>query len=120
MLDGGRDNVEFSGRPAVRFQAEDGEIVAFGRAAREYHLTSRGADHGCHLLSGLLDSSAGAASVFVSAAAGVAEAGFEMTQENLADARVEGRCGGAIEINRSITSLHAGFECYYRSSVVMA
>src|SRR5207245_5286786 len=104
---------QFPGRTAVRLQAEDGEIVAFCRAAREDHLTSRRADHGCHLLSGLLHSGPGAASVFVSAAAGVAEAGFEVTEENLAAARVEGRCGGAIEINRSITSLHAGFECYY-------
>jgi hypothetical protein len=120
MLNGRRDNVRFSGRTAVRLQAKDGEIVAFRRAAREDHLTARGVDNRCYLLSGLLHSGAGTASVFVSAAAGVAEAGFQMAQENFADARVEGRCGGAIEIHRSITSLHAGFECYYRSSVVMA
>src|SRR5690242_12848553 len=108
MLDGRRDHVQFPGRPAVRLQTEDGEIVAFRRAAGEDRLTSRGADHGCHLLSGLLHGGAGAASVFVSAAAGVAETGFEVTQEHFTDARVEGGCSGAIEIDRSIASLHAG------------
>src|SRR5258708_39609365 len=120
MLDGRRDNVQFPGRTAAGLRAEDGEIVAFRRAAGEDRFTSRGVDNGCYLMSGLLHSGPGAASVFVSGAAGVAEACFQVTQENFADARVEGRCGGAIEIDRSITSLHAGFECYYRSSVVMA
>src|SRR5437870_1759140 len=106
VLDGSRDNVPFASRLAMRFESKNGQIVAFRGAAGKDHLAARGVDDGGYLLTGLFDGGAGAAAILVRADAGVAEGGFEMAQEDFADARIERRRRGAVEINGSIALFH--------------
>jgi lipoate-protein ligase A len=94
-------------RTPPRLQAKKGEIVTFGGATREDDLSARRAGNGGDLLARLLDNRTGAASEIVRAAAGIAEAGFKMMKENFADARVDRRCGRAVEIYGSFAPFHA-------------
>ena len=79
--------------------AEDGEVVALGRAAREDDVAARGADDGRDLLSGLFDGAARALTILVGPAAGVAEILVEIAQHHLPHARVERGGRGAVEID---------------------
>ena len=88
-------------------QAENREVVAFGRAAREDHVAARAADDRGDPIARLFDGGPGAPAELVRAAAGVAEVVVEVAQHLGADPRIERRRRGAIEIDGHRRHHHA-------------
>src|SRR6266849_8657658 len=80
-------------------QAEDGEVVAFGRAAGEDDLAPGRFDDCRHFCARGFDRAFGAATPFVSPATGVAEVFVQKAQDFLANTRFDGSRRSAIEID---------------------
>ena len=100
MLDGGGHDV--TPLPGGRRQTEDREVVALGRAAREDHVAASAVDDRGDLVAGALDGRPRPAAPLMGAAAGVAEVVVQEPHDLGADPRVEGRRGGAIEVDRHL------------------
>src|SRR6266849_3404018 len=78
-------------------QAEDGEVVAFGRATGEDHLAPRRVDDSRYLCARGFDGAFRPTAPVVSPATGIAEVFIEKAQHFLPNARVDGSSRGAIE-----------------------
>jgi hypothetical protein len=85
---------------AVITQAQQGEVIALGRPAREDYFLSLCADYGRHLIAGLLHRHLGPTAVFVSAAARVAKLFAEVVKQHRLHGGFERRGRVAIEVNR--------------------
>jgi lipoate-protein ligase A len=107
VLDRGRHNVNLPLGATVGFEAQDGQVVALSRAAGEDNFAARSSCHLRDLLPGVFHRGAGAPAIIMGPAACVPEAGFQMPQEDIPDAWIDRRGGCAVEIDGSVTSLHA-------------
>ena len=81
-------------------QAENRQVVAFRRAARENHIPAAAGDDRRDAVARLFDGGPGAAPELMGAAAGVAEVLVQVAQHLGADPRIQRRRRGTIEIDR--------------------
>ena len=82
-----------------RRQAQNRQVVAFRRAARENHIPAAARDDGGDAVAGLFDGGPGATPELMRAAAGIAEVLVQVPQHLGADPRIQRGRRGTIEID---------------------